>query len=70
MALAIKKQSFGRRISDWIARFAAPKGMELPESGRSSVEDNLGGRLSSGLSHFGGLQPEIDFTYLELLRQL
>lgn len=51
-------------------------GLDLPDAskdsglGRSSVEDNLSGQLTKALSQFGGLQPEIDFKYLELLRSL
>lgn len=47
-------------------------GLELPDDGRSSQEDvpTLGIRLGRALSQFGGLQPEISFQYLELLKQL
>lgn len=47
-------------------------GLELPDEGRSSVEDvpTLGVRLGKALSQFGGLQPEISFEYLALLKNL
>lgn len=46
------------------------QGLELPDSGRSSVEDTTGQIFGKALSQFGGLQPEVSFQYLELLRQL
>ncbi len=46
------------------------QGLELPDEGRSSVEDvpTLGNRLGKALSQFGGLQPEISFEALALLK--
>lgn len=46
------------------------QGLELPDYGRSSVEDvpTFGNRLGKALSQFGGLQPEINFETLALLK--
>lgn len=48
------------------------QGLELPDAGRSSVEDvpTLGNRVGQALSQFGGLQPEISFECLALLKHL
>lgn len=48
------------------------QGLELPDEGRSSIEDvpTLGNRVGKALSQFGGLQPEISFECLRLLKQL
>lgn len=46
------------------------QGLELPDYGRSSVEDvpTFGNRVGKALSQFGGLQPEINFETLALLK--
>lgn len=46
------------------------QGLELPDAGRSSVEDTLPSVMGRALSQFGGLQPEISFECLALLKQL
>lgn len=69
MAKTTKKESLTTRLQQWLQSFRVGVGLDLPESGRSSVEDTLGAQFTSALTQFGGLQPEIDFKYLELLRQ-
>lgn len=62
---------FGRieRLKNWIESLRRVGGVELPDEGRSSVEGNLGTQLSGALNQFAGLQPELSFEYLELLKQ-
>jgi hypothetical protein len=45
-------------------------GMELPETGRSSVEGTLADRFGSSISFWGSVSPVIDFQMLSLLKSL
>lgn len=54
----------------FLGSFRRYEGLELPDSGRSSVEDTIPALLGRALSQFGGLQPEISFESLRLLKQL
>jgi len=44
--------------------------MELPDSGRSSVESTLSDRIGDALNGFGTVSPLIDFQMLSLLKRL
>lgn len=46
------------------------RGVELPDTGRSSVEGKLTDRLSASLAFWGGVSPVIDFEMLALLKHL
>lgn len=60
-----------QEAKNWLlGSFRRYNGLELPDAGRSSVEDNLAQALGRALSQFGGLQPEVSFEYLALLKQL
>ena len=62
-----------QEAKNWVlASLRRYQGLELPDAGRSSVEDvpTLGNRVGKALSQFGGLQPEISFECLALLKQL
>lgn len=62
-----------QEAKNWLfASLKRYQGLELPDLGRSSVEDvpTLGNRVGQALSQFGGLQPEISFQALELLKCL
>lgn len=46
------------------------KGMELPETGRSSVEGTFADRLGSSLSFWGSVSPVVSFEMLAILKHL
>lgn len=58
------------QLKNWLLSFRRVNGIELPDQGRSSVEGNLATQIQGALSQFGGLQPEISFQYLEILKNL
>ena len=58
------------RLKNWLQSLRRVEGIELPDMGRSSVEGNLATQIQGALSQFGGLQPEISFQYLEILKNL
>lgn len=57
------------KITRAIAAFRAVEGIELPDTGRSSVE-TLSGALSAYLGQVGSVSPIIDFEMLETLKRL
>lgn len=56
------------RLANWIASFRRVDGIELPNEGRSSVENVTGGYLSS--LAIGSVIPEIPFETLRILKRL
>jgi hypothetical protein len=56
-------------IRNWLASQRRVNGIELPDTGRSSVEP-LSDRISAALGAFGGVAPSIDFQMLALLKRL
>ena len=64
------KKTIREAVARVIQSFRRVNGIELPDQGRSSVEGNLASQIQGALSQFGGLQPEISFQYLEILKQL
>jgi hypothetical protein len=65
-----EKTTFWARAGKFVRSFRRFEGLELPDEGRSSKEDNLNTQLGAALSQFAGLPPEIPFSYLDLLEQL
>lgn len=62
-----------KALTDWFRDKAATRrvnGLDLPETGRSSVEGTFADRLGSALSFWGTVSPVIDFEMLSLLKRL
>jgi len=57
-------------IRDWAASLKRVGGIELPDTGRSSVEGTLADRIAGALSGFGSASPFINFEMLALLNRL
>jgi hypothetical protein len=56
-------------LKNWLASLRRMDGLDLPDTGRSSVEP-LSDRISAALGTLGGVLPVIDFQMLALLKKL
>lgn len=63
-----KQKTTWERFTSWLASFRRVDGIELPQEGRSSVENVTGGYLSS--LAIGSVIPEIPFETLRVLKKL